>query len=96
MIAIITLKKPIEDQAGNVVDKLEIKEPTGADYVRIGDPFVMSPDASGGGMNIQTNTQNMMDYLAACTSVHKPFLMKMGIHDMMKATGAISGFLGQG
>ena len=95
IIAIIELKKPLTDQEGQIIKTLEIKEPTGADYARIGDPFVMTPDANGN-MQIQTNTQNALAYLVACTTVQKPFLMQMHIHDMMKATGAISAFLGQG
>lgn len=94
VIARITLKKPITDQEGNAIKVLEIKEPTGADYVRIGDPFNMSPTANGG-FSMQTNTKNMLAYLAACTGVHGPLLQTLSVKDLMRATGAIAGFLGQ-
>ncbi len=92
ILARIKLRRPLTDQDGIQHHMLEIREPTTADYIRIGDPYRMVDGA------IESNPRAGLDYLEACTGIHSVILKSedgLHIHDMMKSVGAIVGFFAQ-
>lgn len=92
VIATIKLSKKIQNNQGEMVGEIIIKEPTTADYVRLGDMWSMSMD--NGKQSFKMDNAVGMKYLSACTGIQPVLLEAMSIGNTRAALQAIGAFLG--
>jgi len=84
MSSTVKLSKPIVDQNGTELSELTLKEPSGEDYLRIGDPYRFLQSA--GQPLFELNRERLLEYVAASTGVHLPLLKRASMRDIRALT----------
>jgi hypothetical protein len=88
---VVPLSRPLLDQEGKEYTSLTLKVPSGAAFVRIGDPFhIIMVDGKTQGF--EQNRDRLLSYVAEVTGIHRPLLLAMPIADMKKVTDEMFGF----
>jgi hypothetical protein len=90
----VPLLRPLIDQDGNEHTSLTLKEPTGAAYVRIGDPFNVVMVDGGKSQAIDQNRERLLSYVAEVTGIHRPILLTMHFKDILNVTDEMFRFFG--
>lgn len=88
----ITLEKPLVSHQGQV-RKLTLSEPTGNDYLRIGEP-VQHARNTDGTVFVVENEEAIREYIIAGLppELDDPLIGQLSLADAMKAKDAVLGF----
>ncbi|MBC8729984.1 phage tail assembly protein [Paraburkholderia sp. UCT2] len=92
-VRVVTLSTPLVDQDGKEHTSLTLKEPGGAAYVKIGDPY-HTLMIDGKNMGVEQNRERLLSYAAEVTGIHRPLLLTMSFKDIQKVTDAMFVFFG--
>ncbi|NUX55921.1 phage tail assembly protein [Paraburkholderia youngii] len=92
-VRVVTLTKPVIDQDGKEHTSLTLKEPGGAAYVKIGDPY-HTLMIDGKNMGVEQNRERLLSYVAEVTGVHRPLLLTLNLKDIQAVTDAMFLFFG--
>lgn len=91
-MSVIKLSKPIEAH-GEQVSELTLREPTTADVIEHGQPFlvVLSDDGSA----IEIRTKIVSRYISLLAGIPMSSVKELPLTDFSKCQGAVMGFFGQ-
>jgi hypothetical protein len=89
---IVKLSTPIE-WFGKRLAEIELREPTGAEYVRLGDPRVLVRSQTGAGYFVEQN-EVIEKYLDVCITLDggAAVMAKLGLQDAMAVKMDMLGF----
>jgi hypothetical protein len=89
----LKLKVPVAGIDGNEIKEIEIKEPTGAMWLRHGDLEVAKIERGGSAetVTIETNGKSLMGYLEECTGLPAPIIRSLHRKDLMAARAVLQG-----
>jgi hypothetical protein len=89
----VHLTKPIVTHHGDTVS-IELREPTGREFLEIGEPFTWQRPVGGEPVMIEVPGV-LQAYAERCLTRPGPeFMVQLGLADMMRVKDALTGFFG--
>jgi hypothetical protein len=89
----LKLKNPVNGIDGNEIVEIEIKEPTGAMWLRHGDLEVAKIERGGAGetVTVETSMKALAGYLEECAGLPSPIVRSMHFKDLQAARAVLQG-----